>query len=1530
MLARLFASSGKPFVVAIAAMSLAFGAAAMFQPEVLTGFKGQIAKRVSGLGSGARANAAPVQTAAVAAATPSEPIPADADVNGMWSSVKEWPLIPIHTVLLPDGRVLAYGARRGQAQQSGLFDYDIWMPSRGFGADSHLTLRNDTAVDLFCSAQLVLPQQGAGVVIVGGDTWLPDDPANPEGTGDDDNYGNDATTVFSYADNSLTRTQNLQRKRYYATATTLLNGEIYIQGGRGRGGPSVNGLSRPEVRSVDGAYRELPGIFTGIRDTTPRDPGYDYYYPRNFVAPDGRIFGFDIAGKMYYVDPSGDGTLTPAGVLPFPGRTFNEQDRPIGAGRDATAVMYQPGRILVFGGNEPLTRIVDITSGAPVITPTNPISSARNSVFGTILPDGRVLATGGSAVYNELVGVNNAAEIWDPVTERWTVGSSGAMPRLYHSTALLMPDATVLVGGGGAVGPVANLNAEIYYPAYLFKASGGLANRPNITSAPSTLRVGRSFSMDISHNRRIEKLTLVKTGAATHNFNMDQRFVSLTFLQNGGDLTVQMTSRASDTPPGYYMLFALDDLGVPSTARMVFINVATTDGQAPSIVNPGNQSTEPGTAVNLQIEASDPDNDDLRYTASGLPPGLSLNAGNGRITGSPDTVGSYNVSVSASDGELTASTQFSWDVVESTPVVFDQFPSLAPGLAGTSLSLSARATGNSVRYQWNFGDGTPTSSFSNSGQINHEFEGPGAYFVTVTAMSAGGSTASHTFLQLVHLPLTNRPPGASSNIAYERRPGRTSRVWVINQDNDSVTAFDAATLGNPVEIAVGRDPRSIAIAEDGRVWVTNKTSFTISIIDPVQMTVVRTVRLPRASQPFGIVMPPAGPRAYVVLAATGQVVQLNTRTYRILATASVGPNPRQVSVSADNATLYVSRFITPPQPGEDTDTVRTTSGGRPTGGQLVRLRSADLGIIDTITLAHSSLPDGENQGSGVPNYLGAAALSPDGTQAWVPSKQDNVRRGLLRDGNPLNFQNTVRAITSRINLATAREDLSARFDLDNSGVASAAAFDPLGVFLFVALETSREVAVLDAHRRNELFRFRVGRAPDGLVLAPDGGTIYVNNFMDRTVSAFSLSPLLSDGELRVQSVATRGAVVSERLTPQVLLGKKLFYDALDPRLAQDAYVSCASCHNDGGQDGRVWDFTGFGEGLRNTIALTGRAGGQGFLHWSNNFDEVQDFEMQIRALSGGSGLMPDAQLLEGTRQQPLGTPKAGVSPDLDALAAYVQSLRLFARSPFRSGPDLSSAAVEGRGLFVSKGCASCHAGEAFTGSGANTLVDIGTVKPASGQRSGQPLTGIDVPTLRDVWATAPYLHDGSAATLEAAMQAHVDIEEFSAPQLASLKAYLNEIGSEEVTAPPPAPGTGTGLRGIYFNNETLTAPAVLARTEVVDFRFPGSPGPGVSADGFSVRWIGDLRPAVTGSYRFRTVSNDGVRLRVNGQLLINNWVAHPAPVTDTSATINLEAGQTYPILMQFFEHDGPAEARLSWLRPGTRTWETVPRDRLSP
>jgi hypothetical protein len=158
--------------------------------------------------------------------------------------------------------------------------------------------------------------------------------------------------------------------------------------------------------------------------------------------------------------------------------------------------------------------------------------------------------------------------------------------------------------------------------------------------------------------------------------------------------------------------------------------------------------------------------------------------------------------------------------------------------------------------------------------------------------------------------------------------------------------------------------------------------------------------------------------------------------------------------------------------------------------------------------------------------------------------------------------------------------------------------------------------------------------------------------------------------------------------------------------------------------------------------------------------------------------MSDADYFLGTRNQPLGEPKAGLSEDLDALAAYVASLSKVPPSPFRDSKGaLTSDARRGRLYFARLGCPNCHNGSSFTNEGRPALLDIGTLTPSSGHRSNGPLTGIDAPTLRGAWATAPYLHDGSAATLADAVRRHRNLGVPKA-ELAALVAYLQQIDGE--------------------------------------------------------------------------------------------------------------------------------------------------------
>lgn len=482
---------------------------------------------------------APTPSPAATPIVPRDPLPvADAARVGAWGNLALWPGISIHVSVLPDGRVMTYGTNQA-GKQGAMFVYDVWDPSAGIGADSHLTLPNTTGTNIFCSAQLVLTLTGE-LLINGGDLW---DAVQMGGT----NLPVKDVTTFNPATNILSSAGEMNRPRWYASATTLPNGGVYLQGGKG-------GNDRAEVRGEDGTFRLLTGFVTN-------DLGASY--PRNFVGPDGKLFGMAYT-KMYRIDPHADdgkGARTNLGTI-------------TGYAPDWTsaAVMFEPGRILQVGGLDNKAAIIDINGATPMVTSAGTLSQVRAWSNASVLADGKVAITGGSAVANTTTDVAYQMELFDPVTKAWTVGPSATRMRLYHSTSVLLPDATLFTGGGGAPGPETNLNAEIYYPPYLFKPDGTLAPRPTIAAAPTVVEPGSDFILVSSDVDSIQRITMVATGSTTHSFDMNQRFIEPTFYRNGNQLVVNLPSNKYETPPGYYMVFAINAAGTPSVARIMRVN----------------------------------------------------------------------------------------------------------------------------------------------------------------------------------------------------------------------------------------------------------------------------------------------------------------------------------------------------------------------------------------------------------------------------------------------------------------------------------------------------------------------------------------------------------------------------------------------------------------------------------------------------------------------------------------------------------------------------------------------------------------------------------------------------------------------------------------------------------------------------------------------------------------------------------------------------------------------------------------------
>ena len=220
-----------------------------------------------------------------------------------------------------------------------------------------------------------------------------------------------------------------------------------------------------------------------------------------------------------------------------------------------------------------------MTQPTPAWRQVASMANARAFHNSTILPDGTCSSPAGTMRDGYDVSKSVfAAELFSPATETWQTMSSAVVPRLYHSTALLLPDARVLTAGSGSDGPAVNqTRAEIFSPPYLFKGA-----RPSITSAPSLVQYSTPFAVQTPDAASIASVALIRPGAVTHAFDEDQRFINLSFTANAGTLTIQAPANANLAPPGYYMLFLLNSAGVPSIASFVHFDAPSVDSEAPS------------------------------------------------------------------------------------------------------------------------------------------------------------------------------------------------------------------------------------------------------------------------------------------------------------------------------------------------------------------------------------------------------------------------------------------------------------------------------------------------------------------------------------------------------------------------------------------------------------------------------------------------------------------------------------------------------------------------------------------------------------------------------------------------------------------------------------------------------------------------------------------------------------------------------------------------------------------------------------
>ncbi|MCU1270103.1 MAG: repeat/fibronectin type domain protein [Acidobacteriaceae bacterium] len=442
---------------------------------------------------------------------------------GSWSAPVNLPAVAVNLVLLKNNSLLFYQ----DGSTPTVWDYI-----------NNVFTSVPAPADLFCSGQTMLAD--GRILIVGGYG------------GSGNQFGIPNAELFDPSNNTWTILPKMAYSRWYPTATTLSDGRVIVMGGWQTSNHTNAGI--PEI------YDPVANTWTKL--TNANNPFETY--PFIYQLSDGRLI---------HVNGSEYATITD--ILNLNTQSWSTVDPNIKDG--GSSVMYMPDKIMkagsaadsqMTGPSSNTTYVLDMTKPSPAWQQTASMANLRSFLNLTELPDGTVLATGGETDKNggNISNAVYAAELWSPLTQTWTTMASMHTPREYHSTALLLPDGRVLQSGMGAdFGSVPDeTSAEFYSPPYLFKGA-----RPTITQAPAQISYGQNFFVGTPDGSTITSAVLIRTGAVTHFFNMNARFVPVTFTTATGGLTITAPANGNLAPPGYYMLFVLNSNGVPSIAPFV-------------------------------------------------------------------------------------------------------------------------------------------------------------------------------------------------------------------------------------------------------------------------------------------------------------------------------------------------------------------------------------------------------------------------------------------------------------------------------------------------------------------------------------------------------------------------------------------------------------------------------------------------------------------------------------------------------------------------------------------------------------------------------------------------------------------------------------------------------------------------------------------------------------------------------------------------------------------------------------------------
>jgi Domain of unknown function (DUF1929)/PKD domain len=628
---------------------------------------------------------------------------AQASVQGQWQTLPNlMPINPVHAALLHNGKVLIVSG-------SGNLPTNTNLQAAVFDPATGTVTTQPVAWDMFCNGMVVLSD---GRALVNSGT-LQYDPF----------HGQLRSAIYDPATGQFTDVQNMAHGRWYPTVTNLADGTLMTFSGLDENG---NTNSTVEIYTVGAGWSPTYG--------SPFTPPL---YPRMHLIPNGKVFYSGSTTSSRYFDPVAHTWSAVVANTNYNGtRTYGTSVLlPL-----TPANSYKPV-VMIFGGGNPATNtteLIDLSAPTPRWAFGPAMSQPRIEMNATILPNGKVVALGGSLNDEDTSTTSLNADLYDPATNTFSSAGQNAYARLYHSNSLLLPDATVLFIGGNPARGTYEAHIEVYSPAYLFNSDGSAATRPSITGVPSLgIGYGSVFQVQTPDAANISSVVLMRPGAPTHAFDMEQRMVGMTFSAGSGALNVTAPPNSKIAPPGYYMLFLLNSAGVPSVAQFVQLT------PAPADIPPTGTITSPSTDVTITAgqsvlfsgSGSDPDGTISGYswTFPGGSPSSSSLANPGNVF--YNNTGSFTATLTVTDNA---------NLTDPNPPTRKITVNPAPDFSITA-SPSSRSVveGGSVPYMVTIGalNGfTGTVNFSVSGLPG----GATAGFVPASVTGSGSSTLTVT------------------------------------------------------------------------------------------------------------------------------------------------------------------------------------------------------------------------------------------------------------------------------------------------------------------------------------------------------------------------------------------------------------------------------------------------------------------------------------------------------------------------------------------------------------------------------------------------------------------------------------------------------------------------------------------------------------------------------------------------------------------------------------------------------------------